>query len=123
MKVLLGLWLSVFACGTAAAADRLPKSMLGRWASDPAACAERSSEAGMKVEARTVWFYEQSQSVRRIARLKDGTLRVSGHSEDLDGRAWSSITMKQLGPDRLLVQEQVFHRCPPALGGAARPAR
>ena len=84
MKYPLGALLVVLA-GTAHAADRLPKSMLGKWASDPAACAEQSSELGMTVEPRSVLFYEHGYEIMRIARLKDGSLKASGYSADLDG--------------------------------------
>jgi len=110
MKVAL-LMLFVFLSGTAQAADRLPKSMLGNWASELDACKEQSSELGMRVEPRTVYFYEHSFSIRRLSRLKDGTLKGAGFYSDLDGRARASITLKLLSADRLQVGETIYHRC------------
>jgi hypothetical protein len=101
----------VLLSGQAHAADRIPKSMLGKWASDPAACGEQSSELGMTVEPMSVLFYEHSHSVRRISKSRDGSLKVSGYSEDLDGRSRSSITLKLLAADRLRVGQQIYHRC------------
>jgi hypothetical protein len=105
--------------GTAHAADRLPKDMLGRWASDPAACAEQSSELGMTVEPRSILFYEHSQTVRTVSRMKGGALKVSGYSVDLDGRLRSSLTLKLVG-NQLQVGEQTYHRCEKHKGSRAQ---
>ena len=105
----------------AAHADSLPKAMLGVWATDPAACSEQSSEIKMTVERKAVLTYEVAQTVRRIARLKDGSLRVSGHTETDDGRAPGSLTLKLIGEDKLRVgPDQIYHRCP---ANAGKPRR
>lgn len=101
--------------GTAHAAE-LPKSMLGKWASDAAACGEQASELGLTVERRSVLFYEHGYEIRRVARLKDGSLKASGYSVDDQGRAPGSVTLKQIG-DKLRVGEQIYHRCNPQNGG------
>ncbi|MBR1196556.1 hypothetical protein JQ634_25730 [Bradyrhizobium sp. AUGA SZCCT0240] len=67
MKYLLG---ALLISGTAHAADQLPNSMLGKWASDAAACGQQSSELGMTVEPRTVLFYEHGFQIKRITRLR-----------------------------------------------------
>jgi hypothetical protein len=85
--------------------------MLGKWASDPAACAEQSSELGMTVEPRSVLFYEHGYEIRRITRLKDGSLRASGYSVDLDGRARGSITLKLIEPGKLQARGEIYHQC------------
>lgn len=102
-------WLVVL-CGTAQAAD-LPKSMQGKWASDPKACDEQASEMAMTVTPRSVLFYEHGYSVRRIARLRDGSVKVSGHSFDEQGRIPDTITLKLVSADKLEASGQVYHRC------------
>jgi hypothetical protein len=108
MKLVL-LFLLLLA-GHAHAADRLPKPMLGKWASDPAACGEQASELGLTVEPRSVLFYEHGYEIRRIVRMKDGSLKASGFSVDDQGRARGSITLK-LVDGKLQVGEQAYHRC------------
>lgn len=95
----------------AQAAERLPKSMLGKWATDLAACPEQVSEIRITVEPREVRFHEQTHVFRRVVRLKDGSFRGTGFSYDLDGRGKTSLTLKLLDADRLQVGEEVFLRC------------
>ena len=95
---------------TAHAADTLPKTMQGKWASDPAACHEQSSELGLTVEPRTVLFYEHGFSIKRIVRQKDGSLKGLGYSFDEQDRARDTITLKRVG-DKLRVRETTYHRC------------
>lgn len=95
------------------AADTLPKAMLGAWASDPAACGEQASELALTVEPRNVLFYEHGNSVNRIVKQKDGSLKAYGYSFDDQGRARGSITLKLLSPEKLEVNEQIYHRCKP----------
>jgi hypothetical protein len=103
----LALTLSV----PAEATERLPKSMLGKWATDLAACPEQVSEIRITVEPRAVNFHEQAHVFRRVVRLKDGAFRGTGTSYDLDGRGKTSITLKLIAADRLQVGEEVFLRC------------
>ncbi len=91
MKLVLS---SLLIAGTAHAAETLPKAMLGKWASEVAACNEQSSELGLTVEPRSVLFYEHGYEIRKIARLKDGSLKASGFSVDDQGRSRGSITLK-----------------------------
>ena len=113
MKIVVcALWLAVGA--TAHTAERLPKAMLGNWASDPSACANASSELRMTVEPRTVLFYETAHRIRRVVRLPGGALRASGTSvgETRDDRASASLVLKQVAPDRLEVGKgQIYYRC------------
>ena len=96
---------------TPAFGDNLPKSMLGKWASDPAACAEQSSELGMTVEPRSILFYEHGYELNRIARLKDGSFKGQGYSFDPDGKSKGTITLKQIDPDKLQVRDETYYRC------------
>jgi len=109
MKKYLVAWLVVLS-GTAQAAD-LPKSMHGKWASDPKACGEQASELAMTVEPRSVLFYEHGYSVRQITRLRDGAVKASGHSFDDEGRTPGTITLKLLSADKLEARGEVYHRC------------
>jgi hypothetical protein len=93
------------------AADRLPKSVLGRWATELDACWEQVSEIRIIVEPRSVRWHEQEHQVRRVTGMKDGSLKVSGYEVTLDGRGRSTITMKLIEPDRLKVNEEIFLRC------------
>ena len=110
MKTLLVV-LSVTLAGTAHAADRLPKAMLGAWASDPSACGQQASELGMTIEPDTVLFYEHGFKIARISRQKDGSLKASGYSFDETGRTREVITLKLLEPGRIRVKDEVYHRC------------
>jgi hypothetical protein len=92
------------------AADQLPKSMLGEWASDPAACGEQASELALSVKPRMVLFYEHGLEVRRVARLKDGSVKASGFMVADGERQRDSLTLKMVG-DQLRVGEQTYHRC------------
>jgi hypothetical protein len=100
----------ILIAGSANAADRLPGAMLGKWASDPAACGEQASELGLTVEPRSVLFYEHGIEIRRIAKQKDGALKASGFSVDDQGRSKGSITLKLAG-DKLEAGGQTYHRC------------
>ncbi|MDI1265825.1 MAG: hypothetical protein PS018_21490 [bacterium] len=95
----------------ACAADRLPGGMLGKWASDVAACSEQSSELGMTVEPRSVLFYEHGYEIRRIVKLKDGSLKGVGHSVADDGRTPGSVTLKLIEPDKLQAGGETYYRC------------
>jgi len=99
-----------FCASVAQAADRLPASMLGKWALEPAACKEQSSELGMTVEPRAVLFYEHGNTITRLVRLKDGSWKGFGYSVDDQGRARDSITLKLVG-DKLEVRGRMYHRC------------
>ena len=104
--------LALFAgIGSPAFGDSLPKSMLGKWASDPAACSEQSSELGMTVEPRSILFYEHGYRLNRITRLRDGSLKGQGYSFDTDGRSKGTITLKLIAPDRLQAREEIYYRC------------
>jgi hypothetical protein len=92
-------------------ADVLPKSMHGEWATDLAACAEQASEIKMTVEPKSVLFYEHGYEIRRVARLKDGSLKASGFSVADDGRARGAITLKLLSVDTLQAGGQIYQRC------------
>jgi hypothetical protein len=93
------------------AADRLPKSMIGKWATDLAACPEQVSEIRITVTPREVRFHELTHVFRRVVRLKDGSFKGTGWSYDLDGRGRTSMTLKLIDSDRLQVGEETFLRC------------
>ena len=115
MKYLLG---ALLISGTAHAADQLPSSMLGKWASDAAACGQQSSELGMTVEPRTVLFYEHGYQIKRITRLKDGSLKGTGYGFADDGRSNDSITLKLIDPNKLQARGEIYYRCGEQSGGA-----
>lgn len=108
---LFGLVLLLIAAARSAEAASLPKDMLGAWASEPSACGEQASELGMTIEPKTVLFYEHGFEVAKLTKLKDGSLKASGFSVADDGRAKSTLTLKQVSADTLLVGEQTYHRC------------
>ena len=115
MKYLLG---ALLISGTAHAADQLPSSMLGKWASDAAACGQQSSELGMTVEPPTVLFYEHGYQIKRITRLRDGSLKGTGYGFADDGRSNDSITLKLIEPNKLQAKGEIYHRCEKHNGGA-----
>ncbi|MBR1145196.1 hypothetical protein [Bradyrhizobium sp. AUGA SZCCT0431] len=104
--------------GTAHAADQLPTSMLGKWASDAVACGQQSSELGMTVEPRTVLFYEHGYHIKRITRLRDGSLKGTGYGFADDGRSNDSITLKLIDPNKLQAKGDIYFRCEKHNGGA-----
>ena len=111
MKLLLAALLSLVAA-PASAADRLPKPMLGMWATEIAACSEQASELVMTVEPRSVLFYEHAYEIRLVATLKDGSLKASGYSVADDGRSRGSVTLKLVSADQLQINgAQIYHRC------------
>lgn len=110
MKRVLIAGLLVLLSGTAEA-DVLPRSMRGEWATDLAACAEQASEIKMTVEPKSVLFYEHGYEIRRIVRLRDGSLKASGFFVADDGRARDSITLKLLSADTLQAKGEIYHRC------------
>lgn len=115
------LTISLLLWPQAAYADALPKAMLGVWATDLAACSEQASEIRMTVEPKTVLMYEVAQTVRRVVRLKDGSLRILGYTVADDGRAPGSLTLKLMGDGKLRVgPDQIYHRCP---ANAGKPRR
>ena len=107
---LLGLLLVL--PGTAAA-DVLPKEVVGLWAFEPADCADPRSEGLLKVEAKTVLFFASGYDVKRVVRRRDGSLRASGFvaNEGEAGREAGALTMKLISPDKLDVLEHIYHRC------------
>ena len=115
MKYLLG---ALLISGTAHAAEQLPRSMLGTWASDAVACGQQSSESGMTVEPRRVLFYEHGFQFKRITRLKDGSLKGTGYGFADDGRSDGSITLKLIAPNKLQARGEIYHRCEKHDGGA-----
>ncbi len=87
----------------AAKADVLPNSMRGEWEDNLAACSEQASETKMTVLPKSVLFYEHGYEIRRVVRLKDGSLKASGFSVDDQGRTRASITLKRLSADKLQI--------------------
>jgi hypothetical protein len=108
-SVFLVLFLAAGAQSAAAAS--LPADMLGAWASELSACGEQASELGMTIEPKTVLFYEHGFDIKKLTKLKDGSLKASGFSVADDGRAKGTLTLKQLSVDTLSVGEQTYHRC------------
>lgn len=111
MRLFLLILLLIAAAVRSAEAASLPKDMLGAWASELSACGEQASELGMTIEPKTVLFYEHGFEIAKLTKLKDGSLKASGFSVADDGRAKSTLTLKQLSADALLVGEQIYHRC------------
>src|SRR5262245_25592094 len=97
MKLVVCALFTVVA-GAAHAADNLPKTMLGAWATDLAACSEQASEIRITVEPRNINFYEHGFEIRRIARQRDGSLKGFGFASDDDGRSRSTIMLKLVAP-------------------------
>lgn len=92
-------------------AASLPKEMLGAWASDPSACGAQASELGMTIGPQDVLFYEHGFDVKRLTKLKDGSLKASGFSFADDGRTKDTLTLKPLSMDTIKVRGQIYHRC------------
>lgn len=105
----LVLFLAV--CSLSANASSLPKDMLGSWASELSACGEQASELGMTIETKTVLFYEHGFDIKKLTKLKDGSLKASGFSVADDGRAKGTLTLKQVSADTIVVGDQTYYRC------------
>ncbi|MBR0828466.1 hypothetical protein JQ596_23290 [Bradyrhizobium manausense] len=65
----------------------------------------------MTIEPQAVLFYEHGFDVKRLAKLKDGSLRASGFSFADDGRTKDTLTLKSLSTDTIEVGGQIYHRC------------
>lgn len=99
---------------TIARADTLPKSVQGLWGHEPADCANDDSDGRLTIEPKMVLFFATGYDVTRVARRKDGTLKISGFvaEEGEAGRTRGRLTLKLLAPDRLQVDGgHVYHRC------------
>jgi hypothetical protein len=99
-----------------AQAEGLPKAMLGAWSTDPADCANRSSELRMTVGPKNIDMYEVGFAIKRVTRAPDGYVRVSGYSSTDDGGGWETRHLKLLADGTLQTgkppEHQIFHRCP-----------
>jgi hypothetical protein len=100
----------------AAASRALPVSVQGLWAYEPGDCGKPDSDGLLTVEPRTVLFYATAYDVKRVTRMKDGTLKISGFvsSEGEAGRERGGLSLKLVAPDRLQVTTgtvHVYHRC------------
>jgi hypothetical protein len=113
MKRLLTSTLLVLLAG-AAHADGLPVEIQGLWAFEPGDCSNPRSDGLLKVEANAVVFFASSYAIKRVVRRRDGSLSASGmvSNEGEAGRAWGSLTMKLVTPDKLYVLDHNYHRCP-----------
>jgi hypothetical protein len=95
----------------------LPQDMIGLWSLDPEDCAKDASESHMTVEPKSIMFYEDYRTIKRVIALPDGFLRASGTavSEPGERPAPMSLMLKRVAPDRLQVgktDSQIYHRCP-----------
>src|SRR5688572_29499099 len=107
---------SVLAAPAAAtdAAHSVPKSLQGRWGFEPADCDKDDAEGRLIIEPRIILFYATGYDVKRVVRLKDGTLKISGFvsSEGEAGREKGGLSLKLITPDRLQVDSgTVYRRC------------
>jgi hypothetical protein len=95
----------------------LPKDMIGLWSLDPEDCAKDASESHMTVEPKSIMFYEDYRTIKRVTALPDGFLRASGTavSEPGERPAPMSLMLRRVAPDQLQVGKtdgQIYHRCP-----------
>ena len=95
-------------------AHALPKPLQGRWGLEPSDCDKDDAEGRLIIEPRIVLFYATGYDVKRVARQKDGTLKITGFvsSEGEAGREKGGLSLKLINPDRLQVDNgTVYRRC------------
>jgi hypothetical protein len=95
-------------------AHSLPKSIQGSWGFELSDCGKDDAEGRLTIEPRIVLFYATGYDVKRVARLKDGTLKITGFvsSEGEAGREKGGLTLRLISPDRLQVDGgTVYLRC------------
>jgi hypothetical protein len=115
--VLAALGLVAIGAAPAVAKDvahTLPKPLQGRWGLSPSDCDKDDAEGRLIIEPRIVLFYATAYDVKRVARLKDGTLKITGFvsSEGEAGRERGGLSLKLVSPDRLQVDNgAVYRRC------------
>jgi hypothetical protein len=96
------------------AAHTMPKSLQGTWGFEPSDCDKDDAESRLTIEPRIILFYATGYDVKRVVRLKDGTLKITGFvsSEGEAGREKGGLSLRLLSPDRLQVDNRtVYRRC------------
>ncbi len=119
--VLTGI--AVVAAAADAAPRSVPKSVQGLWAYEPGDCGRQDSDGLLTIGSRTVLFFASSYDVKRVVRMKDGTLKISGFvsGEGEADRERGGLSLKLLARDRLEVSTgsvHVYHRCERPAGTA-----
>lgn len=96
------------------AAHTVPKSLHGTWGFEPSDCDKDDAEGRLTIEPRIVLFYATGYDVKRVVRLKDRTLKITGFvsSEGEAGHEKGGLSLRLLSPDRLQVDNgTVYRRC------------
>ena len=97
----------------AARGPALPRSLVGEWTSEKGNC-DPQSETRLSIEPRLVMFYASAYSVKRIAKRRDGSLKISGQRSDEgegSGSTADTVELRLITPDLLLADGQTYYRC------------
>lgn len=103
-----GIALALVAAVPANAAKKraqvIPESLIGVWATEPETCRQHYAEGLLKVEGNMMLFHASLYDVRRVDKLPDGSLKLSGlRSNEGDGGCPTRdfVTLKIISPDKL----------------------
>lgn len=95
--VLIGLALSVSACG---GASTLPSPFVGKWDSSPAGCLDPESFDGLTITEDRLQFYEATGDVASVTKAAGGVVEAAVEWADVNDEG---------ADDHPLVQDKVLH--------------
>lgn len=99
-------------------AQVVPETLIGKWATDPEVCGQHYAEGLLKVDGNAMLFHASLYDVRRVEKLSDGSLKLSGlRSNEGDGERPTRdfVKLKIISPDRFELidhpEGQFYERC------------
>lgn len=99
-------------------AQVVPDTLVGVWATEPKTCEQHYAEGLLKVEGNTLLFHASLYNIRRVDKLPDGSLKLSGlrsNEGDSDRPVRDFVKLKVLSPDRFELidhpEGQFYERC------------
>lgn len=98
----------------------VPDILIGVWATDPETCRQHYAEGLLKVEGNSMLFHASLYDVRRMKKLPDSSLKLSGlrsNEGDGDRPTRDSVKLKIISPDKFELidhpEGQFYERCKP----------
>lgn len=101
----------------------VPETLIGVWATDPKTCDQHYAEGLLTVEGNSMLFHASLYDVRRVEKIPDGSLKLSGLRSDEGGGERPTrgfVKLKIISPDKFELidnaEGQFYERC-------SKPAR
>ncbi len=110
--------ITVLCTALPAAAETLPRTMLGTWAADAAACERDESDSRVKVEARWIEFFASGYTIRTWSRRSEVLTGRGRKAEEGEAGSSRGFVTLQLLPDAKLrisrdgYDSDVYVKCP-----------